>query len=40
MRIASNITPFFWADAQQILVWLCRDCASELRLPVQESDAA
>ena len=40
MRIASNITPFFWADAPQILVWLCRDCASELRLPVQESDAA
>ena len=40
MRIASNITPFFWADAQQILVWLCRDCATDLRLPVRESDAA
>ena len=40
MRIASNITAFFWADAQQILVWLCRDCAADLRLPVRESDAA
>ena len=40
VRIASNITPFFWADAPQILVWLCRDCAADLRLPVRESDAA
>ena len=40
MRIASNITPFFWADAPQILVWLCRGCAADLRLPVRESDAA
>lgn len=40
MRMASNITPFFWADAPQILVWLCRDCATDLRLPVRESDAA
>ena len=40
MRVASNVTPFFWADAQHILVWLCRDCASQLRLPVRESDAA
>jgi hypothetical protein len=40
MRIASNVTPFFWADAPQILVWLCRDCAAALRLPVRESDAA
>jgi hypothetical protein len=40
MRIASYVTPFFWADAQQILVWLCRDCAADLRLPVRESDAA
>ena len=40
MRIASYVTPFFWADAQQILVWLCRDCAADLRLPVREPDAA
>jgi hypothetical protein len=40
MRIASYVTPFFWADAAQILVWLCRDCAADLRLPVRESDAA
>ena len=40
MEAASKVTPFFWADAAHILVWLCRDCASELRLPVRESDAA
>jgi hypothetical protein len=40
MRIASYVTPFFWADAAQILVWLCRDCGADLRLPVRESDAA
>jgi hypothetical protein len=40
MRIASNVTPFFWADAPHILVWLCRDCAAQLRLPIRESDAA
>lgn len=40
MRMASRVTPFFWADAAQIVVWLCRDCAAELRLPVREPDAA
>ncbi len=40
VRFAARVTPFFWADAAQIVVWLCRDCASELRLPVRESDAA
>jgi hypothetical protein len=40
MRVASRVTPFFWADAPQIMVWLCRECAAELRLPVRESDAA
>jgi hypothetical protein len=30
VQIASKVTPFFWSDAGQILVWLCRDCASEV----------
>ncbi len=32
MRMAMKVTSFFWADAAQIAVWLCRDCATELRL--------
>lgn len=27
---AARVTSFFWSDAQQIVVWLCRDCASRL----------
>lgn len=27
---AGRVTSFFWSDAQQIVVWLCRDCASRL----------
>ena len=30
VRFAGKVTPFFWADAPQVLVWLCRDCASEI----------
>jgi hypothetical protein len=30
VEIASKVAPFFWSDAQQILVWLCRDCAAEV----------
>jgi hypothetical protein len=40
MRAASRVTPFFWADAARINVWLCRDCANELGLSERESDAA
>jgi hypothetical protein len=40
METASKVTPFFWADAAQILVWLCRDCSAELGLTGRESDAA
>jgi hypothetical protein len=40
MRAASRVTPFFWADAARIHVWLCRDCANELGLSERESDAA
>jgi hypothetical protein len=32
VRMASKVTPFFWSDAPQILVWLCNSCAAELRL--------
>jgi hypothetical protein len=32
MRMANKVSPFFWADAPHILVWLCRDCAAELQL--------
>jgi len=32
MRVANNVTAFFWSDAPQIMVWLCRDCATELGL--------
>ena len=32
MQMAGKVTPFFWSDAPHILVWLCRGCATELRL--------
>ena len=32
VQMASKVTAFFWADAPQILVWLCDSCAAELRL--------
>ena len=32
MQAAAKVTSFFWSDAAQILVWLCRDCAAELGL--------
>ena len=40
MHTAARVTPFFWADAAHISVWLCRDCAEELGLSGRESDAA
>lgn len=40
MQAAGKVTPFFWADAAHILVWLCRDCAAELGMTDRESDAA
>lgn len=40
MEAASKVTPFFWADAQHIIVWLCRDCAVEVGLEERKSDAA
>ena len=32
LELANKVSPFFWADAQHILVWLCRDCATTLQL--------
>ena len=40
VKAAARVTPFFWADAAHIHVWLCHDCASELGLNGRESDAA
>jgi hypothetical protein len=32
VKMAGKVSSFFWSDAPHILVWLCDDCASELRL--------
>ena len=32
VQMASKVTSFFWSDAPHILVWLCDECAGELRL--------
>lgn len=32
MQIASKVSSFFWADAPNIIVWLCTDCASEMHI--------
>jgi hypothetical protein len=32
MQVAGKVGSFFWADAANILVWLCPGCAAELRL--------
>jgi hypothetical protein len=32
LRIASNVSPFYWVDAPRVLVWLCKTCATELSL--------
>jgi hypothetical protein len=32
VRMAAKVSSFFWSDAPHILVWLCHDCAGELRL--------
>jgi hypothetical protein len=30
-EFAARVTSFFWADAAQIKVWLCHNCATELQ---------
>jgi hypothetical protein len=32
VQIASKVSPFFWADAPFILVWVCQACAAEIGL--------
>ncbi|HJY26870.1 MAG TPA: hypothetical protein VJ306_02455 [Pyrinomonadaceae bacterium] len=32
VEMAGKVSSFFWADAPHIIVWLCEDCASGLRL--------
>ena len=32
VQMAGKVSSFFWADAPHILVWLCHDCATQLRL--------
>lgn len=32
MQMASKVSSFFWADAPNILVWLCHACAAEMHL--------
>lgn len=34
MQVAGKVGSFFWADAQDTMVWLCVECASELNLSV------
>ncbi len=37
VNFAGKVTAFFWADAAQVLVWLCRDCASEIGIREREA---
>jgi hypothetical protein len=32
MEVAGKVSSFFWADAPNIVVWLCPFCAGELHL--------
>ncbi|HEY6806397.1 MAG TPA: hypothetical protein VI306_22650 [Pyrinomonadaceae bacterium] len=32
VEVAGRVSSFFWADAPHILVWLCNECARDLRL--------
>lgn len=32
LEFACKVTPFFWADAARVEVWLCGTCAAELGL--------
>jgi len=32
VRMAAKVSPFFWVDAPRVLVWLCKQCASELAM--------
>lgn len=32
VEMARRVEPFYWSDAENIVVWLCHDCAKILRL--------
>ena len=32
MKMASKVGAFFWSDAPHLKVWLCQDCAREIKL--------
>lgn len=32
VKLSRRIEQFYWADAADILIWICRDCAKALRL--------
>jgi hypothetical protein len=32
LKMAGKVSPFFWVDAPRVLVWLCRQCATELSI--------
>lgn len=32
VKMAGKIAPFYWVDAPRVMVWLCRECATELNL--------
>jgi hypothetical protein len=32
LKFAGKVAPFFWVDAPRVLVWLCRNCATELNI--------
>lgn len=40
LRVAAKVTAFFWSDAAQVVVWLCRDCAVELGVGGGEGNAS
>lgn len=32
VKMAGKVSPFYWVDAPRVVVWLCRDCATDLHL--------
>jgi hypothetical protein len=33
LKLAVKVSSFYWVDAPRVLVWLCHECAAELRIP-------
>jgi hypothetical protein len=32
VKMAGKIAPFYWVDAPRVMIWLCRECATELHV--------